>query len=69
MIKVHIFTDKRNDKRKMQIHTYKKGVHVSSSNVMPFDQHTIGLYSRGHKVVELVNVANPRDLKLNIVNV
>lgn len=69
MIKIHIFTDKRNDKRKMQIHTYKKGVHVSSSNVMPFDEHTIGLYSRGHKVVELVNVAHARDLKLNIVNV
>ena len=64
MIKVHIFTDKRNDSKKMMIHTYKKGVYQVSSNKMPYCEYTIRLYMRGHKVVEIVNVASSSDLNI-----
>lgn len=63
-IRVHCYENVQNDSKMMMIHEYKNGNLVSSSNKQPYCERTIKLYSRGHKVVELVNVAKSRDLQV-----
>lgn len=62
-IRIHCYENIQNDSKMMMIHEYKNGNLVSSSNKMPYCERTIKLYARGHKVVELVNVAKSSDLK------
>lgn len=63
-IRVHCYENIQNDSKMMMIHEYKNGSLVSSSEKMKWNERTIKLYARGHKVVELVNVAKSRDLKV-----
>lgn len=63
-IRVHCYENIQNDSKMMMIHTFKNGVLANSSNKQPYCERTIKLYARGHKVVELVNVAKSRDLKV-----
>ena len=63
-IRVHCYENVQNDSKMMMIHTFKNGVLANSSNKMPYCERTIKLYARGHKVVELVNVAKSRDLQV-----
>ena len=63
-IRIHCYENIQNDSKMMKIHIYKNGNLVSSANKMPYCERTIKLYARGHKVVELVNVAKSRDLNV-----
>lgn len=68
-IRIHCYENIQNDSKMMKIHTYKNGNLVSSSNKMPYCERTIKLYARGHKVVELVNVAKSSDLKVRAYSI
>lgn len=68
-IRIHCYENIQNDSKMMMIHIYKNGNLVSSSNKMPYCERTIKLYARGHKVVELVNVAKSSDLKVRAYSI
>lgn len=64
MIRVHCYENIQNDSKMMMIHEYKNGNLVSSSNKQHYCERTIKMFARGHKVVEVVNVAKSADLKV-----
>lgn len=64
MIRIHCYEDKQRFSKFMMIHEYSKGTYVSSSNKMKYCEKTIKLWCRGHKSVEIVNVAKSVDLKV-----
>lgn len=63
-IRVHCYENVQNDSKMMKIHEYRNGKLMSSSNKMKWCEKTIRLWSRGHKVVEVCNVAKSSDLNV-----
>jgi hypothetical protein len=63
-IRVHCYENIQNDSKMMMIHDYRNGKLITSSSKMKYCEKTIRLWSRGHKSVEICNVAKSRDLQI-----
>lgn len=65
MIRIHCYEDKQRFSKFMMIHVFKHGKLEQSSLKMKWCSNTIKAWSRGHKEVELVNVARSCDLVIH----
>lgn len=65
MIRIHCYEDRQRDSKFMMIHTFKHGKLEQSSLKMKWCNNTIKAWSRGHREVELVNVARSCDLVIH----
>lgn len=56
------------DKGTCQVHFFKNGKYIRSSDILPYSEEVIGFCTKGHSSYSIVNVMSKADLAYKVIN-
>lgn len=51
-----------------QVHFFRNGKYIRSSDILPYSDELIGLVTKGHPAFSIVNVMSKADLAYKVIN-